>query len=337
MRRAFAAVLVSIALVIVGALPAQAWDATAYDRYNKDKPAFNLKRAYFGYWPEEAIVRVKVENLSKRKTMVVMKYAPRGRTITVASRHRGGDLVNRAHLNTDRDYRRIRGGIRVRWNFARDVVAFRLDDRWLSRRPAHFLAWTQRKGANHGNHRGDFVYVANLRRGSSPDDASAPFGIEKVGWPGDLEGAKALFDRMPATLNGATLRRHRSFGDSAGVSYGPQGNSTPTAWVMEADRDLPDAPAVLSVMFGLGLACKEGTYRGTAPQSRWSRGPDFDRDGDYPTDDLWWFSCTIDGAEGAPNFTGHALGWASGDLGWLVTTPDRATTRAMARALISAS
>ncbi len=62
MRRAFAAVLVSIALVVVGALPAQAWDATKYDRYNKDKPAFNLKRAYFGYWPEDAIVRVKVEN-----------------------------------------------------------------------------------------------------------------------------------------------------------------------------------------------------------------------------------------------------------------------------------
>lgn len=169
MRKGFATVLVSIALVVAGALPAQAWDRTVYDSYNKDTPAFNLEHAYFGYWPETAIVRVKVENLSKSKTMAVVKYAPRGRTITVTSTHRGGKLVNRAHLTTNRDHSRIRGGFSVRWDFARDVVNFTLDKRWLGRwgssEPADFATWTQRKGAFHGNHEGDSAYVRNLVRG----------------------------------------------------------------------------------------------------------------------------------------------------------------------------
>lgn len=169
-------------------------------------------------------------------------------------------------------------------------------------------------------------------------DTAAAFGVEEVEWPEDLAGAQALFDRMPERLLGDELRRPKYFGGSAGVSYGPlRGNATPSAWVMQTDDEIPDATAALSVMFGMTLACDKDTYRGTAPQGPYGGGPDADRSGDYPGPQLWWFSCTIDGAEGAPKFTGHALGWASGDLGWLVTTGDRDTTEALAKALISAA
>ena len=39
--------------------------------------------------------------------------------------------------------------------------------------------------------------------------------------------------------------------------------------------------------------------------------------------------------EPAP-YTGHAVGWVSGDLAWLVTTPDKATTKATLAAMKSA-
>ena len=35
-------------------------------------------------------------------------------------------------------------------------------------------------------------------------------------------------------------------------------------------------------------------------------------------------------------FSGHAVGWVSGDLAWLVTTPDKATTKATLAAMKSA-
>jgi hypothetical protein len=35
----------------------------------------------------------------------------------------------------------------------------------------------------------------------------------------------------------------------------------------------------------------------------------------------------VDGAEGAPNFRAYAVGWTSGDLGWLTVTPDERTSR----------
>ncbi len=69
----------------------------------------------------------------------------------------------------------------------------------------------------------------------------------------------------------------------------------------------------------------------------WSpRGPDNDRKGEFGTDDgLWWFSCKFEGGE-SRTFTGHAIGWVSGDLGWLVTTPDKDTTRLTVSALAKA-
>lgn len=167
------------------------------------------------------------------------------------------------------------------------------------------------------------------------EPSRAAMGVDQGTWPGELAEAEELFDRMPATLAGADLRRPRMFGSAAGVRY-RRGNAAPFAWVMEADADVPDAPTALAVMFGMTMSCAKGSYAGTIPQSPYGGVPDTDRSGAYDPDgarEPWWFACTIDGAEGDAKFSGHALGWASGDLGWLTVTKDRATTRELVAAL----
>lgn len=169
--------------------------------------------------------------------------------------------------------------------------------------------------------------------GASADES---MGVDAVQWPGDLANAKKLFARMPNELAGMPGRQPKFYGPSAGIVYGPMQDGA-MAWVMGTDKQVKDPTSVLAVMFGLGLACKKGTYAGTAPPSRWGGGPDMDREHQYdPGKGAWWFSCTIDGAEGDPQYTGHAVGWVSGDLGWLTTSPDKKTARALTKALIAA-
>lgn len=173
---------------------------------------------------------------------------------------------------------------------------------------------------------------------SSPDTAEArdTFGVTEADWPDDLEGAKAMFERMPTTLVGADRSLPQFFRGAAGVTYG-RGNDAPVAWVMEADKEMRDPTVALAVMFGMTMSCEKDSYRGTAPRSDHGSVPDADRSGQYDPDGGWWFACTIAGAEGAPKFTGQAVGWASGELGWLTTTPDRTTSRALLQAMRDAS
>jgi hypothetical protein len=159
-------------------------------------------------------------------------------------------------------------------------------------------------------------------------------GIDTVKWPEDRHGAKALFDEMPVRLAGMPVKRPNfGGGPYAGVSYGP-GNTGILAWVMGTDKEVREPEAALAVMFGMQLACKKGTYIGTATQSRWGT-PDMDRKrASGANDALWWFSCLFEGEPAS--YTGHAIGWVSGDLAWLVTTPEKATTKATLAAMKSA-
>ncbi len=50
-----------------------------------------------------------------------------------------------------------------------------------------------------------------------------------------------------------------------------------------------------------------------------------------------WFSCRIDGAEGAEDFTGHAVGWTSGKTAWQVVARDERTARQLVTALHEAA
>jgi hypothetical protein len=176
--------------------------------------------------------------------------------------------------------------------------------------------------------------LGDAEAGAKPN--SSVMGIDTVEWPGDQDGAQEVFDRMPDELGGMGVKRPHFYGPSTGVVYG-SANTGITAWVMGPDKEMGDDPqANLSVMFGMGMACEKGTYLGTAAQSRWGGGPDGDRKGEFgPDDGLWWFSCDFEAGE-SETFTGHAIGWVSGDLGWLVTTPGKDTTRATVAALIDA-
>ena len=164
--------------------------------------------------------------------------------------------------------------------------------------------------------------------------AARAMGVDTAQWPGTLASAKPLFARMPREIVGMAAHHPDYVGNSAGVLYGPSANGA-EAYVMGTDNEVKDPTAVLSFMFGMGLACKKGSYAGTAPRSRYGGGPDIDFGGVYDPKQAWWFTCTIDGTEGDPTFTGHALGWVSGDLAWLVTTPDETTTQTLVTAMLA--
>jgi hypothetical protein len=160
-------------------------------------------------------------------------------------------------------------------------------------------------------------------------------GIDTVEWPGDLKRAQALFDRMPDEIAGMRVKRPRFYGVATGVVYGP-GDRGITAWVQGPEKELEDPQANLAVMFGMQMACKKGTYTGTAAQSRWGGGPDIDRKGKSGSEDgLWWFACTF--RAGEQNVPGHAVGWVSGDLAWLVAAPDQESARLTVEAMAEAA
>jgi hypothetical protein len=106
-------------------------------------------------------------------------------------------------------------------------------------------------------------------------------------------------------------------------------NDTPTG-----ERVLIHANNVLASSFGLGYACAQGGYRGTAPKHE-------DFDSPAPTTSRSarpvWFSCPVDAAEGYDDFSGYAVGWTSGRTAWLVIARDATAARALVAALGDAS
>lgn len=168
--------------------------------------------------------------------------------------------------------------------------------------------------------------------GDSPEtNAPDPYRIAAADWPVDLDGATDFYDQMPARFHGLPAKRPGGeFGSSAGVLYGPV-NTGVSAYSMEADAEVPDAKAVLAAMFGIGMVCDKATYRGSAEPMRGGLIPGF---GSGEEVDPWWFACEVDGAEGAPNFRAYAVGWTSGDLGWLTVTPDERISRELLAVMV---
>jgi len=166
--------------------------------------------------------------------------------------------------------------------------------------------------------------------GAEPDPRAV--GIDTVKWPEDRKGGKRVFDRMPDQLAGMRGQHLAS-----GVHYGP--NDGVTAFVMSTDNEIKDPKAVLASMFGLGAVCNKDTYVGTAPylggpKSQWGV-PGIASEGASGADDnLWWFSCNFKAPE-SRIYDGHAIGWVSGDLAWLVTSPDKNTSKTTVAAMKS--
>ena len=167
---------------------------------------------------------------------------------------------------------------------------------------------------------------------SNQMDVPDPYHLADADWATDLDGAAEFYDQMPATFQGVPVRRPGGEAGSGapGVTYGPA-NTGVTAYSMGTDEEVPDAKAVLATMFGIGMICDKTTYRGTAEPMRGGLIPGFGSDEEV---DPWWFACEVDGAEGAPNLRAYAVGWTSGDLGWLTVTPDERTSRELLAVMV---
>lgn len=176
-------------------------------------------------------------------------------------------------------------------------------------------------------------------RSAPAGDATAgaeAMGIDAVQWPSNLQDAGALFSRMPDQLDGAPAKRWESGGMSTGIAYG-SAQDRATAWVMSPTKATKTPERTLAAMFGPGVACEKGTYSGTVPAAPYGGGPALEMD-TAERDGLPWYACRIatGGAEGDAERTAHAVGWVSGDLGWLTTSPDERTANALIEALIAA-
>ena len=178
----------------------------------------------------------------------------------------------------------------------------------------------------------------SANNGAKPDPRA--LGIDMVRWPEERPGAKALLDQMPDRLAGKPMKgRPMIDGTYAQVSYGPANRGRITVLATSPDKEVKDPRTNLSVTFGMGSVCSKESYVGTAPYlkgatSRWGV-PGWEATGASAPDDLWWFSCNFMAGEDRTS-TGHAIGWLSGDLAWLVTTPDEATSKATLAAMESA-
>jgi hypothetical protein len=167
------------------------------------------------------------------------------------------------------------------------------------------------------------------------------FGVDSTSWPGSLEDAREVLAEMPEELGGEAPQLMLPGGPDedeveeavSGVFYGDERN------VLVSDDSLADgagvpegagAQASLAAMFGLVYSCDPDTYEGTIKPHPEFSAPGFSEvDGTTPA----WFSCRIDAAEGAEDFSAQAVGWTSAKTAWLIVGPDDAAVRELVTAL----
>jgi hypothetical protein len=168
MTRRFAAALVAVLALTLAPTPAHADSRVVRDGYGASAAALDVRSGSFSYGERTAVIRVRFEDLRRRRTMLVVKYLRRDRTtIQVATRFVGGDKQVLVHRSDPDSYRRLRGApVAARWDFDRDVVTVVIRRPLLRGRVAGFYAWSQPKHAQHGAPAGhDDLYVPRLRRG----------------------------------------------------------------------------------------------------------------------------------------------------------------------------
>ena len=178
---------------------------------------------------------------------------------------------------------------------------------------------------------------------STPEESFGPsFGVDAVRWPGTLRDARGVLKKMPKAHGGhpRLLNVDPRDKEFATVTYGETDSVTVSGEYVTKDTadgkpELFSANNQLSAMFGLGLGCARGSYRGTAPRPSYSGGgPGVTQ---KPLSKDVWFSCTIDGAEGDESFTGEAVGWTSKKTAWLVVAKDKPAIQATVAALRQAA
>jgi hypothetical protein len=141
---------------------------------------------------------------------------------------------------------------------------------------------------------------------TSATAGTAPYGIENAAWPQTMKTAGPLFARLPA-IDNKMLN------------------------VLPAQKGM-DASMMLAFMFGMNYGCARGSFAGTAVAI----------EGSHPVrppagSKVRWFTCQVNGAEGDPGFRGYAVGWASGDIAWLVVGASRPRVEALVHTIVAAA
>ncbi len=186
-----------------------------------------------------------------------------------------------------------------------------------------------------------------------PWSADGPsYGVDKTSWPGSMEDARTLLAALPAEISGEArqylprLSDSEDFeGEAAGVGDGTAVVSYGQALsLLVSDDELPGigdefpgigavaggAQANLAATFGVMYICDPDTYEGTIKPHPDSPVPGFAK---VDATTTAWFSCRIDGAEGAEDFSAQAVGWTSSKTAWLAIGPDDAAVRQVVTAL----
>ena len=176
----------------------------------------------------------------------------------------------------------------------------------------------------------------------SADGAS--YGVDRTSWPGSMEDARTVLEALPAEMDGKAREYMPTLSDSEeGGSEQEGGEMAALSYaqdlsVLVSDDTIPPglppqvdgAQANLAAMFGLMYSCDPDTYEGTI-----ERSPEWAVPGMSEVDatSTAWFSCRIDGAEGAEDFSAQAVGWTSSKTAWLTIGPDDAALQDLVTAL----
>jgi hypothetical protein len=179
-----------------------------------------------------------------------------------------------------------------------------------------------------------------------PWSADGPsYGVDKTSWPGSMEDARTLLAALPAEISGEARQYLPRLSDSEEFEGEPAGVGDESAVVsygqalsvLVSDDKFAEqagvpvgAQAKLTATFGTMYACDPDTYEGTIKPH-----PEFPVPGPEEVDATTtaWFSCRIDGAEGAEDFSAQAVGWTSSKTAWLAIGPDDAAVRQVVTAL----
>ena len=171
----------------------------------------------------------------------------------------------------------------------------------------------------------------------SADGAS--FGVDRTSWPDSMAAAREVLAALPEDVGGEArelmpTEPDDAENDYAGVSYGERlsvlVSDDTFAGEPGAAPEVVGAQAKLAALFGTGFICDPGSYEGTI-----ERHPEFPVPGYAAVKATTpaWFSCRIDGAEGAEDFSAQAVGWTSSKTAWLAVGPDEAAVRELVTAL----
>ena len=173
-RRTIPIAIVPLALSLAATGEARAETVTASDPEQgcSYAAALDVRRATFSYRKNAFLVRLKMGDLSKKRTQVLGRYivgSPDDTKLDVMliSKHVDGErktfgrLTDYANEEYDNHFTK---GVNAKWDWNANTVTFTLTNH-LQGKKATGAAYSVPKGAQHGDPCGDYIVVRGIRRG----------------------------------------------------------------------------------------------------------------------------------------------------------------------------